>query len=502
MPETERPFPPGTYPIVIVGSGPGGLQLSHSLRSLGIEHAVLSADSSPGGMFLKWPLFQRLLSWTKPYAPDGPGSSRFEKADWNSLLADDHELRSLQARHMDGASYFPSREEMEQNLADFADKAAVKVRYECNWESTARIDDGSKDRFLLTTSDGEYRCRLAVFAVGVAEPWSPRIPGIEHARHYADVGPAEEYAGRRVFIVGKRNSGFELASGMLPWAQTITLASPSPAKISVVTKSLVGVRARYLQPYEDHAIGGGCTIIDAAIEGITKSGDGLQVSLKQTADGRATSVAADDVVNATGFVTPLRDLPELGVRTFGQSKLPAQTDWWESASLPGVYFAGTITQGAPNLGKYGIPPNSGAVHGHRYNAVILARRIAETEFGLAQPSSLVSSDAIASMLLEQADQSPALWHQRGYLARQIEPSPDGGFLDRGVSPLTAFVDSEGDDGAALTIEADGSGQFYPVLYVRKNGAVTEHQLPQIGFANSINLEHGNALQSALATLGN
>ena len=33
----------------------------------------------------------------------------------------------------------------------------------------------------------------------------------------------------------------------------------------------------------------------------------------------------DDVIAATGFITPLRDLPDLGVATFGQSRLPAQT---------------------------------------------------------------------------------------------------------------------------------------------------------------------------------
>ena len=500
MADDQRPFPPGTYPIVVVGSGPGGLQLSYYLNRLRINHAVLSADDSPGGMFLKWPLFQRLLSWTKPYAPDGPGSRRFERVDWNSLLAEDPELQSLQAKHMDGTSYFPSRAEMEANLTDFADKAGISVRYGCRWESTARVDDGSEDRFVLTTSDGDYRCRIVVFAVGVAEPWNPNIPGVEHAHHYADVGPPEGYAGRRVFVIGKRNSGFELASGMLPWARTITLASPSPPKISVVTKSLVGVRARYVQPFEDSDIGGGCAIVNAAIEEIAPSGEGLRVTFKQTADGQIMHVTADDVINATGFVTPLRDLPALGVATFGQNKLPAQTDWWESATVPGIYFAGTITQAVPGRGKYGIPPNSAAVLGLRYNAGILARHIAETEFGHVPATKAVSSDDLAAMLLDVADQSPALWHQRGYLAHSVVASPDSGFNDLGVCPLTAFLDGGGEDGVALTMEADGSGAIYPVVYVRKRGSASEHQLPPVGLAEYVTAEHSRALKSALDVL--
>ena len=66
---TERPSPAGDYPVVVVGSGPGGLQASYFLRRLGIDHAVISADPAPGGMFRRFPFFQRLLSWTKPYAP-------------------------------------------------------------------------------------------------------------------------------------------------------------------------------------------------------------------------------------------------------------------------------------------------------------------------------------------------------------------------------------------------------------------------------------------------
>ena len=46
------------------GFGPGGLQATYFLRRLGIDCALLSADEGPGGMFRRFPLFERLISWT------------------------------------------------------------------------------------------------------------------------------------------------------------------------------------------------------------------------------------------------------------------------------------------------------------------------------------------------------------------------------------------------------------------------------------------------------
>ena len=102
-----------------------------------MPHAVLSADPSPGGMFRRWPFFQRLLSWTKPHAPAERGSRAYERYDWNSLLGEEPETRAIAPTLMDGTSYFPSRPEMEANLAAFAERAGLDVRYDCDWTRDA-----------------------------------------------------------------------------------------------------------------------------------------------------------------------------------------------------------------------------------------------------------------------------------------------------------------------------------------------------------------------------
>jgi thioredoxin reductase len=481
---TDRPFPPGSYPVVVVGSGPGGLQISYCLSRLGIGHAVLSADDAPGGMFRRWPFFQRLLSWTKPFAPVARTDPAYERYDWNSLLAQEPENQALMAAIMDGTSYFPSRPEMERNLETFAERTGMKVRYGCRWTATRREEGADGVTFVVETSDGEYRAGSVIFAVGLAEPFKPQTPGIELAAHYAETRAAESYADKRIFIIGKQNSGFELASGLLQWARRIYIVSPSPAKLSVNTRSLVGIRARYVQPFEDHVLGGGVAIVDAAIQGIERGGDRapLVVRARPTAGGDEMTFEVDEVIAATGFVTPLLDLPALGVATVGQTRLPAQTPYWESASVPGIFFAGTISQGAAGLKKHGQPANSGAVHGARYNARVLARHIAKTR-GLGNTSTeptgpAIPPDRLVDFLTAELESSPDLWHQRAYLARVIGFDPDVGAVDRGVVPLAAFVDGTGDDGRgdalSLTIEADGTGSIYPVVYTRRGGSVEEH----------------------------
>jgi thioredoxin reductase len=462
---SDRPFPPGDYPVVVVGSGPGGIQASYYLRHLGVEHAVISADPAPGGMFRRFPFFQRLLSWTKPYGPVPRDEHFYEWYDWNSLLAEEPENRAIMPTLMDGTSSFPSRPEMERNIATFAERTGLRVRYDCRWDSTRR--DG--ERFVLQTSDGEYRCQVAIFAVGIAEPYTPDTPGFEHVAHYADTRDPSTYAGKRLFIAGKENSGFELATGLLQWAQRIVLCSPRPAKLSVNTHSLLGVRARYIQPVEDQILGGGVFMLNASITRIDRMGSGFRVQCARSEGGPELWVDADEVIAATGFTCPLRDLPDLGVAIFGRNQLPSMTNYWESATVPGIYFAGTIGQGVSGMKKYGLPANSGAVHGARYNARTMVYHVAEKHFGVARPKPSVEPAALIDLLLQQATQSPELWNQKSYLARAFSLDPALGVLDEGIVPLADFVDQEGSAAVAIAVETDDSGDIHPAVYVREKG---------------------------------
>jgi len=144
--------------------------------------------------------------------------------------------------------------------------------------------------------------------------------------------------------------------------------------------------------------------------------------------------------------------------------------------VPRMFFAGTITQGSAGLKKHGIPSNSGAVQGYRYNARVLARHLAETKFGVPATRERIDAAAVVPYLLEQVSRGPELWHQRAYLARVINLDHDTGITNEGIVPLQYFLDAGGDDAVAATLESNGQGNPYPVVYVRKDGSVGEHAL--------------------------
>jgi thioredoxin reductase len=455
---------------VVVGSGPGGLQTSYDLQRLGIEHAVISADDSPGGMFRRFPIFERLISWTKPEAPAERGTRDYELYDHNSLIADEHEAQACCAGLMDRSYDVPSRAEMEAGLLKYVERTALSVRYGVHWTGTRREEDG----LVLETSDGEYRCRAAVFALGVTTPWRAPIPGLEDVSHYVDVRSPAAYGDRRVFIVGKRNSAFEIANGILPWARQIVLASPRPIKTEALGHS--ALRTRYMQPYDEHVRGGfGTSILNAAVERVERGADGYRVTVRPTDWPGTLRFDVDEVIAATGFQTPLGDLPRLGVATVADGRIPALTAFWESVSVPGVYFAGNATQGSAGLRKQGLASNNSSVNGFRYNARVLVRHIAEKHFGIAPPRPIVPKDELVPLLLRELDRAPELWIQKGYLCRIVNRAEDG-LRDDGILPLQTFVDEPGPDAVAVAIEMAADGTIYPSVYVRLRNEVQEYPL--------------------------
>jgi cation diffusion facilitator CzcD-associated flavoprotein CzcO len=74
--------------VIIIGAGPGGLQLAYCLKKLGVDHVVLERGQRLAGFFRKFPRHRRLISVNKPNTGfDDPQTNL--RWDWHSLLEDD-----------------------------------------------------------------------------------------------------------------------------------------------------------------------------------------------------------------------------------------------------------------------------------------------------------------------------------------------------------------------------------------------------------------------------
>jgi hypothetical protein len=309
----------------------------------------------------------------------------------------------------------------------------------------------------------------------------------------------ERYQDKSVFIVGKRNSGFELAQGLLPWARRIVLGSPRPVDTAMLAFSPLSIR--YLSPYTEHIRGGtGSYVVNAAIERVERHADGYRIHASGTTWEGGLELESDEVIAATGFRGPVRDLPSMGVTTVNDGRMPAQTPYWESISVPGIYFAGNVTQASPGLRKHGATSSSGSVNGFRYNARVLAQHIAEKHFGLRRKRRQIDGDEVVPHLLRELAHAPELWTQKGYLARVVAADAAGAFRDDGIVPLADFVDREGGDACAVAVEYDAEGTIIPVVYLRRGGRLAEHSLPPHPLHTFGTEEHRRQLAACLAPL--
>jgi hypothetical protein len=103
-------------------------------------------------------------------------------------------------------------------------------------------------------------------------------------------------------------------------------------------------------------------------------------------------------------------------------------------------------------------------------------------------------------LLSEVTCAPELLNQKAYLARILTLDRSVGIVDVGIRPLAAFVDEAGPDAVAIAVETGEDGRHLPVVYIRRNGEISEHQLPPDPLLNFEGPLHRGALEDLLAGL--
>ena len=177
-------------------------------------------------MFRKWPIYQRLLSWTKPTRPwsGAPASTSGTTTTASSPTIRKPGTRSRP--RWTARSWSPRARRCNADWPRSPTRGGVSVRYDCRWESTKRDENG----FTLTTSDGEYRCAVVVFALGVTEPWKSPIPGSRRCPTTPRRGQPGSTRARASSSSGSATPASSSPTGLEPWARQIFLVSPRPVQ--------------------------------------------------------------------------------------------------------------------------------------------------------------------------------------------------------------------------------------------------------------------------------
>lgn len=395
---------------IIIGAGPGGLQLAYYLEKNNIDYLILEQAEHAGHTFEYFPRHRQLISINKVYTgfDDQEINMRY---DWNSLLSDEHAPLFKEYTK----DYFPDADHIVNYFRDYATKHNLKVDY------GTKVTSISKDgMFHIKTENGtSYTCEKLIMATGVNTPFIPKIKGIENCKTYVDTSvDPEDFINKRVLIIGKGNSGFETADNLVPTASKIHVCSPTPLKLAWKTHFVGHLRAVNNNLLDTYQLKSQNAIIDGDISEIKEIDGEYHVTVHYGhANDEVEVLVYDDIIICAGFRfdTTMFDKsaqPEMII----MDRFPNQKSNWESTNIDGLYFAGAVTQ-ARDFKK----STSAFIHGFRYNSKCLFHILHKEEYDVNWPTELVmlTPESITKEIITNVNRTSALWQQFGFIGDVI-----------------------------------------------------------------------------------
>ena len=379
------------HDYVIIGAGPAGVQMGYFLEQAGRDYLILDAGASASSFFRTNPRHRKLISINKRF-------NFFEEPefnmrhDWNSLVTHDYSLLFQEY----STELFPHADDLCRYMEDFVSKYAIQIQYNTRIANIAKAnrdmtDVDGKANFIVTAVDGsQYSCRALLMATGAARPDLPDdIEGIELAEGYETLEhDADHYNNKRVIIIGRGNSAFEVADHLAGHAAVVHLfTGKEPIKHAWDTHFVGDLRAVYKSVLDMYQLKSMHSTLALEVKKIAKRPDGtLAVYWESDVphwDPPGTikrMYIVDHVIRCTGFRYTRPDLfaDDCTPAPDAKDKYPVLNSMWES-TVPHLYYIGTPMASRDRKSA------SGFIHGFRYNIRTLFHMLGERYEGTPIP---------------------------------------------------------------------------------------------------------------------
>ena len=393
---------------LIIGAGPGGLQLAHDFKNLGRNYLVLEKAAQAGDFFSTYPRHRQLISINKVYS-DAKSRDEALRFDWNSLLCNNDDLLFKNYN----TNFFPPADDLVKILNDFAKFYELNI----NYDSEVLKIERKHGIYHVTIDKGDVFIadRLYV-ATGRWKPRTPDFIGVEHCENYDtfSIDP-KDFENQRVIIIGKGNSAFETADCLMSHTKSIHMCSPTPIRLAWKTHYVGHLRAVNNGLLDTYQLKSGNTILDAHVLSVTKSDDsGFVVRVKYVhAEDQTRDIAVDRVLLCAGFMFDNSIFaPDCIPDMTKDEKFPLVQSNWQSANQSNMFFVGNLSHGLDYEKTF-----SGFIHGFRYNSRALAHLVDYVYYGKEWQNQSVRLDTICIIkaLFARVNESSALYQQPGFL---------------------------------------------------------------------------------------
>ncbi|MEM0925112.1 MAG: NAD(P)-binding domain-containing protein [Planctomycetota bacterium] len=330
-------------PVVIVGAGPIGIELAVAFRREDIPFELLDAGC-----------VGHTMSWWAPQTRWFSSNERIAIAGIPLLTVDQGKA---------------TREEYLTYLRSVLSQHRISVRTHSKVTEICRSRDGFELRYESSGVSHPMRASAVVLAIGGTDfPNRLQIPGddLPHVDGY--LRETHRYYGRRVLVIGGRNSAVEAALRLHHAGATVALSYRGER---LPEKSI----KYWLWPEINGLINAGR--IKAYFSSRPVEITSTEVIL-QDDDGRRARVATDDVLALIGYAQDKSLFRSAGVTLSGPQEVPSFDPATMETDVPDLYVAGTAIAGTQSS-KYRIFLENCHEHVDRIVAAVTGKRPASAE---------------------------------------------------------------------------------------------------------------------------